>query len=464
MTILSGVKGNLDLAKLDIAYEQVKYFGNKAAEILSFYRELNGDPDPAAVLAARSVVDLVKRDPAYAAYSDLVGSTPRLLTLYQDAVRNKTLPLGTSEESRQAAALYAQLNFETDAQAIASAKNLTDLISRLGPSGAAYQSFVALDSRYPLVFADYRQRRSKGGLPEGLTPILYSEFLQEQVAKAVPASAVGNGSILTYQSSIQTYGNANPDPHSEQGSIDLWAPGGKVIAGLTTPPGNTTIGVVTNAGGAIRSVVGDDFSINSGKVLSAQGGEILLYSIIGSIDAGKGAKTSITTPPPKRTAILDPVTGAITGYRYSAPSGAAGSGIQTLTSDPDGLGPLVAPKAGDIFLLAPGGTIDAGEAGIRSSGNIVVAAQTVRNADSISASGSSQGVPKVESGSVASTVASTGTSSTSASRAAEESANSAATRAATQTAPVARPTILSVEVLGFGDRNCKEDDKDCFAK
>ncbi|MFX5688999.1 filamentous hemagglutinin family protein, partial [Acinetobacter baumannii] len=77
------------------------------------------------------------------------------------------------------------------------------------------------------------------------------------------------------------------------------------------------------------------------------------------------------------------------GYRYEIPVDAAGSGIQTATSDPDGSGPLKSPAPGSVYLFAPNGTIDAGEAGIVSAGNITIAAQTVLNATNISAAGSS---------------------------------------------------------------------------
>ncbi len=460
ISVLAGVKGKVNLAALDTAYAQVIAQNGVAEQVLAFYRALNADPDPAAVRTAADVPALVARDAAYRPYLDLGKAFPQVLALYQATAKAGTLPLGSNDETRQAAALYTLLNRETNVAAIVQARNVADLVQAL-PDGASYAAYAALDAKYPRVLADYRQRRSKGGLPEGLTPILYADLLAANVAQAVPAGQVGSGSIYTFQSSIQTYGSGSS---SGQGSVDLWAPGGGVVAGLTTPSSGTTIGVVTNAGGAIRSVVRDDFTINQGKVITAQGGDILVYSTQGSIDAGKGARTSISTPPPKKTALLDPVTGAVTGYVYTLPAGAGGSGIQSLTSDPDGLGPLAAPPAGSIYLTAPGGTIDAGEAGIRSGGNIVVVAATVRNGDSISAQGSSQGVPKVEAGSAASSLATTSAGTGNASKAAEEAAAASAARAPAATAPVAKPTILSVEVLGFGDKNCKEDDKNCFGK
>jgi hypothetical protein len=319
---------------------------------------------------------------------------------------------------------------------------------------------VGLDSKYPRVFADYRARRSRGALPEGLTPIVFSDALAEVVAQAIPTASVSSGDIFTARNSIQTYGSGAANG---QGSIDLLAPNGNIVAGLTTPEAGRTVGVVTNSGGAIRSILSGDFSINQGKLLTAQGGDILLYSAGGSIDAGRGAKTSLTTPPPTRTPII--VDGVTVGFLYTLSASAAGSGIQTVTSDPDGIGPRPAPVPGSIYLFAPAGTIDAGEAGIRSGGNLVVNAQTVLNASNFSSAGSSVGVPVVEAGSLASSLATSGSTS-SASKAAEEAAaaSSSAARAAQSQAPVVRPTILLVEVLGFGERNCRETDRECLGR
>jgi hypothetical protein len=119
-----------------------------------------------------------------------------------------------------------------------------------------------------------------------------------------------------------------------------------------------------------------------------------------------------------------------------------------------------------VYLFAPAGTIDAGEAGIRSSGNIVINAQTVLNGNNISVAGSSVGVPVAVTGSLASSLASSG-GTTNTSKAAEDAATAAgnAARAAAASAEgLQKPTILTVEVMGFGENNCKEQQKDCFAK
>ncbi|WP_428423386.1 filamentous haemagglutinin family protein [Methylibium sp.] len=293
---------------------------------------------------------------------------------------------------------------------------------------------------------------------------------KERGQKAIDAVFAGNkigaGDINSFRTSIQTYGGSG---------IDLWAPGGNIVVGLTTPEAGKSIGLITNSGGAIRSYLSGDFNINQGKVLTAQGGDIVIYTGNGSIDAGRGAKTSLSTPPPKKTPVyqlddqgnfvLDANGQKITqGYLYTLSASAAGSGILSLTSDPDGLGPRTAPTPGSIFLFAPKGTIDAGEAGIVSGADIFIAAQTVLNASNISASGSSVGVPTVESGSLASSLASSGapTTSKAADDAAAAATNAARAAAAAETRP--KPAILTVEVLGFGENNCKEGQKDCLAK
>ena len=468
LVVIAGVKGDVDPARFGPVYVDLIGLSSQADNILAFYRALNGDPNREAVLGAMNVQELVARDVTYAPYAEVVTRYPRLLAVYQESARTGALPLGVSAEASQAAALYALLNRESDGARIGAASSVADLVTATA-GGSAYQAFVALDAKYPRVFADYRLRRSRGATPEGLTPILLSDALAEVTARVVPAAAVGPGDIFTFQSSIQTYGNGQAPAAGctgqcpGQGDIELWAPGGGVVAGLTTPSAGRTIGIVTNAGGAIRSVVGNDFEINQGKVLTAQGGDLLIFSSGGSIDAGRGARTSISTPPPTRTPIID--NGVQIGILFTLPAGASGSGIQTVSSDPDGIGPRAAPAPGNVYLFAPAGTIDAGEAGIRSSGNIVIAAQTVLNASNISASGSSAGVPVVATGSLASTVAASGTTTGSTSKAAEDAAAAAATTArAAAAAAVTRPNILSVEVLGFGDKNCREQDKDCFAK
>jgi hypothetical protein len=77
--------------------------------------------------------------------------------------------------------------------------------------------------------------------------------------------------------------------------------------------------------------------------------------------------------------------------------------------------------------------------------------------------GTSTGVPVATSGSLAASVASAG-GTTNTSKASEDAANSAAAaaKAAAAAEGMQKPTILTVEVVGFGDKNCKESAKECL--
>ena len=116
----------------------------------------------------------------------------------------------------------------------------------------------------------------------------------------------------------------------------------------------------------------------------------------------------------------------------------SGAGIGTLN-------PIPEVEPGDIDLIAPLGTIDAGEAGIRVSGNINLAALQVLNAANIQVQGEATGIP---------VVAAVNTSAlTSASSAASAVANQAA-GLAERARPQVRteiPVIVSVTFDGFGE-------------
>ncbi|WP_245475962.1 filamentous haemagglutinin family protein [Bradyrhizobium sp. Leo170] len=155
------------------------------------------------------------------------------------------------------------------------------------------------------------------------------------------------------------------------------------------------------------------------------GGDILAWSAEGDINAGRGAKSTIVYTPAKR--VYDNY-GAVT-LSPNVPS--SGAGIATLN-------PIPGVAAGNVDLIAPLGTIDAGEAGIRSSGNVNLAALQIINAANIQAQGNVTGVPTVQ----APPVAALSTSSN----------LTAATQQAQPIAPSTndRPSIIIVEFLGFG--------------
>lgn len=162
----------------------------------------------------------------------------------------------------------------------------------------------------------------------------------------------------------------------ELGGITLLAPGGGVNAGEVSASGQpaNNLGVVTVAGGDIAAVVKNDFLVNQSRVFSLAEGDILLWSSSGDIDAGRGAKTVTGAPAPVLR--LDPTSGQL----YLDTSGSfTGSGIAVLD------------EHSDLDLYAPAGAIDAGEAGIRSRGNVFVGAVTVRGGDNFQVGGNVTG-------------------------------------------------------------------------
>jgi hypothetical protein len=206
-------------------------------------------------------------------------------------------------------------------------------------------------------------------------------------------------------------------------------------------------GIFTAAGGSINIYAGGDVNVNESRVMTFRGGDITLYSDRGNINAGRGSKTAINAEPPKRVPFQDTYI-----IVFSPP--AVGSGIRTLTYDPDGIeGPALPPLAGDVYLFAPEGTIDAGEAGIAGR-NVILGATEVLNAQNISFALGSVGVPQTgPAGPSIGALAGAGTVSEAAKMATESSTvKSAEERMAKFTEELNKnlvPKIVMVEVLGF---------------
>jgi filamentous hemagglutinin len=156
-------------------------------------------------------------------------------------------------------------------------------------------------------------------------------------------------------------------------------------------------GIYTSKGGAINIFSGGDLNVNESRVMTFYGGDITAWSDQGNINAGRGSKTTISTDPPKlvevKPAVTDPndPTKILVPAQYelvfSPP--AVGSGIRALTYAA-GLNDT-APPAGDGYVSAPRGNIDAGEAGIAVK-NLFLEARQVFNTLNIKVSGSSSGL------------------------------------------------------------------------
>jgi hypothetical protein len=238
------------------------------------------------------------------------------------------------------------------------------------------------------------------------------------------------------------------------GGINILAPGGRVQVGLPKTPdsvillkgGGTdflkaqaasarVLGVFTIKGGDINIFAKDDIDVAQSRVFTVAGGDILNWSSIGDIDAGKGSKTAVSAPPP----IVRTDTQGLTTVDLSGV--VSGSGIGTLQTLKDA--PL-----GNVYLIAPSGTVDAGDAGVRSSGNLLVAAQAVANGANMQAGGTSSGVPAPSTANVSFSAPVSADSSNSAKQA--DKATEAASKSASKTAS-ALPSLITVEVLSLGD-------------
>lgn len=256
--------------------------------------------------------------------------------------------------------------------------------------------------------------------------------------------------------------NATPERHSGDinvffskirteagGDIRLFAPGGAVNAGLATTSGLTggsidasQLGIVTVDGGSIQAYTRYDFLVNASRVFTLGGGDILIWSAEGNIDAGKGAKTAASTPPPQLVVDRDG------RFVLDITQSIQGSGIGVLLAR-EGV------KPGDVDLIAPRGEVNAGDAGIAVAGNLTIAAERVIGADNIKVGGVSVGVPAVAAAAPGGGLTNT-TTAADATRTTERVSQLAGGGAGEVAKPV-KLSFLTVEVLGFGGR--KEEDK-----
>jgi hypothetical protein len=211
------------------------------------------------------------------------------------------------------------------------------------------------------------------------------------------------------------------------------------------------LGIVAEGPGNINIYTKNDVDVNASRIFTLGGGNILIWSDEGNIDAGRGSKSSLSAPPPS---VLVGADGTVTLNFQGA---VAGSGIRTIQVNPS-----VSP--GDVELIAPLGTVNAGDAGIGASGNITIAAQHVLGLDNIQFGGTATGVPAQVSDigvslAAASSVGSGATNSAS-------SASDDEARKAANASPLAQAGIswLDVFVTGLGEENCRTDDMECLKR
>jgi hypothetical protein len=299
-----------------------------------------------------------------------------------------------------------------------------------GTAAAAYGYFLTLAPLQQQVFLRqlYFQELDASGLEfNDPDSVRHSSYILGKTAIADLFPATVNGQATDYGGDITMYGGSGV--HTDYGGdIETLTPGGATTVGVegTTPP--STAGIVTQGDSNIYVYARDSVELGESRVLTTFGGNIVIWSAQGDINAGRGSKTTIDYTPLLRTydkygnVSLSP----------TVPS--SGAGIATLT-------PIPSVPVGNIDLVAPLGTVDAGEAGIRGSGNLNIAALHVLNAANIQVQGTTTGVPTTVSPNVGA-LTSTSNAAGAAAQAAE--ATTARPRA------TALPSIWIVEILGYG--------------
>lgn len=181
------------------------------------------------------------------------------------------------------------------------------------------------------------------------------------------------GEIITQSRDIRT---------KSGGDINLLAPGGGLtLAKITVGNPQIPPGVVTEDGGNISVFTNTNVDLGISRIFTLRGGNIVIWSSAGNIAAGTSAKTVRSAPPTR--VLIDAQSADV---QTDLAGLATGGGIGVLAT-------VAGVAPGDVDLIAPLGTVDAGDAGIRATGRLNIAAVTVLNADNISAGGGAAGVP-----------------------------------------------------------------------
>ena len=251
-----------------------------------------------------------------------------------------------------------------------------------------------------------------------------------------------DGDLSMYLSRIYTL---------DGGDINLAVPGGLVNAGLAVSTESLGVakkpeqlGIVAQRAGTISAMANDSFIVNQSRVFTLGGGDLMLWSSYGDIDAGRGAKSAISAPEP--VYLIDQNGNRIPDFGATI----EGSGIRVIST-------IAGVDAGSTYLCAPQGKIDAGDAGIEAGSNLYLGAQQVIGADNIKVGGASFGTPVASVGNLGAGLGGVSSLAGASSKSAQDSmaGNSGKENSDTPLADAAL-SFLEVDVLGFGLDEAKD--------
>jgi hypothetical protein len=246
------------------------------------------------------------------------------------------------------------------------------------------------------------------------------------------------------------------------GDINVLGPGGDFFLGAVTGAADTfpdRVGVLTLNYGSINIFTHGDIQIGQSRTITVDGGDILMWSSTADINAGLGSRTARFVPPfrvaylPDGTRIPDRA-GLVTGsgiatYAPFTSRDEVESLLRVPTSDAQAAAQAEEARrrtTPSVNLIAPVGAVDFGDAGVRTAGNLNVAAQVVLNAANVQVAGTQTGVPVVQAPNVGAAVAASAAAGQSASAASEIARQVAQSDAR----PQETPSVITVEVVGFG--------------
>jgi filamentous hemagglutinin family protein len=381
--------------------------------ITSYGAVVSGDTRPGASITVMAGVGAA--GPDYAS----------LAKLYLDPANQAVAGTPLADQPGKVARTYQE-------DLIAWLKDRYGYVARDAADALAYFAALAPEQQNILLFQVYFAELKAGGREyNDPTSSRYGSYQRGRagIAALFPADRTYDGDITMLTTAAAPVPNIRPGGGIRTlfgGDIQMLTPGGRQVIGVEGQVPPATSGVVTQGAGNVSMYSQDSILLGLSRIMTTFGGNILAWSAQGDINAGRGSKTTVVYTPPKRTydiygnVALAPV----------APS--SGAGIATLN-------PIPEVPSGDIDLIAPLGTIDAGEAGIRVSGNVNLAALQIVNAANIQVQGSSSGIPTVQAPSI------TAALSTSNATAATQQAATP-----TQGSGNAQPSVIIVEVLGYG--------------
>ncbi len=368
------------------------------------------------------------------AVAGVPGATPALIAFMQDYDAGQIVDTGLARDKQDALAKVSQMTADdawkqfqalpSYVQQFFAEKVLFSVLTQVGedynnPASAYYQKYArgyeALNTLFPASLG-YTANHLDGGGNGANQP-------------------VSTGNLDIRSTTIQT---------QQGGNISILGPGGQALVGSTSAPpqivdssgsvvaGPGTMGILTLEKGDVNIFTDQSVLLAQSRIFTEQGGDMTIWSSNGDINAGKGAKSSADTPAPQY------VCDANHYCTVDARGEVTGAGIATLQS-------LPGVAAGTVNLIAPRGTVDAGDAGIRA-GNLNVAALRVANADNIQVTGKATGIPMVQAVNTGALTAASSAASAASQMAQDLARNNAA-------GGNQRRWTISVQVEGFGDAN-----------